>query len=50
MNDVAAQNCRVKILVTLGPSTNTVESINDLIDAGVSGVRLNMSHGDYELL
>lgn len=48
MSEVGTQNSRTKILATLGPSTNSVDSIKDLIDAGVNGVRLNMSHGNYQ--
>lgn len=39
---------RAKILATLGPATNTYESIQQLINAGVNGFRLNFSHGNYE--
>jgi pyruvate kinase len=39
---------RAKILATLGPATNTYESIEKLIQAGVNGFRLNFSHGNYE--
>lgn len=39
---------RAKILATLGPATNTYESIEQLISAGVNGFRLNFSHGNYE--
>ncbi len=39
---------RSKILATLGPATNTYESIEKLIGAGVNGFRLNFSHGSYE--
>lgn len=39
---------RTKILATLGPSTNTPETIKELIDAGTNGFRLNFSHGTYE--
>lgn len=41
---------RTKILATLGPSTNTVESISGLISSGIDGVRLNLSHSTYEFL
>lgn len=34
-----------KILVTLGPSCRTVERIEELVQAGADGVRLNFSHG-----
>ncbi|MDX1601243.1 MAG: pyruvate kinase, partial [Anaerolineales bacterium] len=36
---------RAKILVTLGPSCLTVDSIKELVEAGADGVRLNFSHG-----
>jgi len=39
---------RTKILATLGPITSTPKMIEDLIMAGVNGLRLNFSHGDYE--
>ncbi|MBK8447863.1 MAG: pyruvate kinase [Micropruina sp.] len=38
---------RAKIVATLGPSTETEEQIQGLIDAGVNVVRLNMSHGNH---
>jgi pyruvate kinase len=36
---------RAKILATLGPATNTQEKIEQLINAGLNAVRINMSHG-----
>ena len=39
---------RTKILVTLGPATNSPEKIKALIEAGANGFRLNFSHGSYE--
>lgn len=39
---------RTKILATIGPATNTYESIEALAAAGVNGFRLNFSHGSYE--
>jgi pyruvate kinase len=39
---------KTKILCTLGPSTYTTEEIKKLILAGMDGVRLNFSHGDYD--
>lgn len=38
---------KTKILATLGPSTDSVEKLGMLIDAGVDALRLNFSHGDY---
>ncbi|MBV6512140.1 MAG: pyruvate kinase [Ignavibacteriales bacterium] len=39
---------KTKILATLGPATSSIETIRQLMDAGIDGVRLNFSHGDYE--
>jgi pyruvate kinase len=39
---------RTKIIATVGPSTNSYESIYDLILSGANGLRLNFSHGDYD--
>lgn len=39
---------KTKILATLGPQTSTVERVKQLISSGVSAVRLNMSHGNYD--
>lgn len=38
---------KTKILVTLGPATDTREKLSALVDAGVDALRLNFSHGDY---
>ena len=38
---------RAKILATLGPASNTPEIIEQLINAGLNAVRINMSHGIY---
>ena len=39
---------RAKILATLGPSSNTAEVLESMIQAGVNAVRINMSHGTQE--
>ncbi len=39
---------RTKIICTLGPATATYERIEALYHAGMSMVRLNMSHADHE--
>lgn len=36
---------RAKILATLGPASNTPETIESMINAGLNAVRINMSHG-----
>ena len=38
---------KTKILVTLGPATNSVDSIRQLIRIGADGIRLNLSHGSF---
>ena len=42
------ETAKTKILATLGPQTAYEAVIKRLINAGVDGVRFNMSHGDYE--
>jgi len=39
---------RTKIIATVGPATNSYESIVELIRTGVNGLRLNFSHGTPE--
>ncbi|MCF6340573.1 MAG: pyruvate kinase [Sulfurimonas sp.] len=39
---------RTKILATIGPASDTLENIVNLITAGVNVFRLNFSHGTYE--
>ena len=39
---------RTKIVATIGPATQIVEVIIDLIKAGVTTFRLNFSHGDHK--
>ncbi len=39
---------RTKILSTIGPATDSEETIDKLIEAGLDGCRLNFSHGTYE--
>jgi pyruvate kinase len=41
---------RVKILATLGPSSNTRQQIKDLFEAGADVFRINMSHSTHEML
>lgn len=38
---------RAKIVATLGPATNSLESIRSLVAAGMDVARLNLSHGDH---
>ena len=39
---------KTKIIATLGPATDTRNSIAKLIDRGMNVARLNFSHGDHE--
>ncbi len=38
---------RTKIVATLGPASDSADTITRLMQAGVSVFRLNMSHGDH---
>jgi pyruvate kinase len=38
---------KVKILATLGPATDGIDDIRELVQAGVNIFRLNFSHGDH---
>ncbi|HEX2175399.1 MAG TPA: pyruvate kinase [Nocardioidaceae bacterium] len=38
---------RAKIVCTLGPATESPESVRRLVDSGMDVARLNMSHGDH---
>lgn len=39
---------RTKMIATVGPSTDSYESILGLIKSGANGIRLNFSHGTHE--
>ncbi|MCH9644059.1 MAG: pyruvate kinase [Gammaproteobacteria bacterium] len=39
---------RTKIVATLGPATNTLPVMMEMLEAGVNMVRLNFSHGTHE--
>ncbi len=40
---------RAKILATLGPASNSAETIEAMLNAGLNAARINMSHGTREL-
>lgn len=44
------RNRRVKILATLGPSSNTKDQIKALFEAGADVFRINMSHASHAVL
>ncbi len=39
---------KTKVVITIGPVTQSIEQITKLIQKGVDVFRLNFSHGDYE--
>ncbi len=42
------KNRKTKIIATVGPAINNIESLKNLINAGVNVFRLNFSHGSHE--
>lgn len=42
------QECKTKLVATLGPSSSDYETIKKLADAGLNLARINMSHGTYD--
>lgn len=40
---------KTKILATIGPSSNNIETLRSLVSAGANVFRLNFSHGDHEV-
>ncbi|MYM61566.1 pyruvate kinase PykF [Vibrio sp. OCN044] len=39
---------KTKIVCTIGPKTESVEKLTELVSAGMNVMRLNFSHGDYQ--
>ena len=39
---------KTKIVCTIGPTTESVETLKELLNRGMNVMRLNFSHGDYE--
>jgi pyruvate kinase len=44
----AAAPRRTKIVATVGPASDSVDSLRALVDAGADAARLNLSHGSHE--
>lgn len=40
---------RTKIVATIGPDTQSVEMLEQLLMAGVNIIRMNFSHGDHDV-
>lgn len=39
---------KTKIVCTIGPASESVEKLTQLMEAGMNVSRLNFSHGDFE--
>ncbi|PVV25873.1 MAG: pyruvate kinase, partial [gamma proteobacterium symbiont of Ctena orbiculata] len=39
---------KTKIVATIGPASDSVDTLEEMIVAGMSVARLNLSHGSYE--
>ena len=46
---VKSQFTKTKIVATVGPSSNSKEVLNQMVDAGVDVFRLNFSHGSHSV-
>jgi pyruvate kinase len=43
-----AASLMTKIVCSIGPATSSKEKLGEMLDAGMSAVRLNASHGNYD--
>lgn len=42
------QNCKTKLVATIGPSSSDYETLKTLVEEGMDLARINLSHGTYE--
>ena len=41
-------NKKTKIVCTIGPASESIDTLKELIKSGLNVCRLNFSHGNYE--
>ena len=44
----STQPRKTKIIATIGPASDSVDTLEKLMQAGLNVVRLNLSHGNYD--
>jgi len=49
IDSMPEQYRKTSIICTIGPKTNSVAKLTELYHAGMSIVRMNFSHGSYEV-
>lgn len=40
---------KTRIICTIGPKSNSVDTLCEMLDAGMCVVRLNTAHGDFDV-